>query len=99
MSLYYLLLGLIPKNHHILLHLNLTLLILFFDLLYLLLYMFVLFFYLFYQPLYNLFQILLAFLYMTGELQKRRSLWMVVGFISVLACLLVSLICNFPSPL
>ena len=41
----------------------------------------------------------LAFLYMTGELRKRRSLWMVVGFISVLACLLVSLICNFPSPL
>ena len=41
----------------------------------------------------------LAFLYMTGELQKRRSLWMVVGFASVLVCLLVSLICNFPSPL
>ena len=41
----------------------------------------------------------LAFLYMTGELQKRRSLWMVVGFVSVLVCLLVSLICNFPSPL
>ena len=41
----------------------------------------------------------LAFLYMTGELQKRRSLWMVVGFISVLTCLLVSLICNYPSPL
>ena len=41
----------------------------------------------------------LAFLYMTGELQKRRSLWMVVGFISVLVCLLVSLICNYPSPL
>ena len=41
----------------------------------------------------------LAFLYMTGELQKRRSLWMVVGFISVLACLLVSLICTYPSPL
>ena len=41
----------------------------------------------------------LAFLYMTGELRKRRSLWMVVGFISVLVCLLVSLICNYPSPL
>ena len=41
----------------------------------------------------------LAFLYMTGELQKRRSLWMVVGFISVLVCLLISLICNYPSPL
>ena len=41
----------------------------------------------------------LAFLYMTGELKKRRSLWMVVGFVSVLVCLLVSLICNYPSPL
>ena len=41
----------------------------------------------------------LAFLYMTGELTKRRSLWMVVGFISVLVCLLVSLICNFPAPI
>ena len=41
----------------------------------------------------------LAFLYMTGELQKRRSLWMVVGFAGILVCLLVSLICNFPSPL
>ena len=41
----------------------------------------------------------LAFLYMTGELRKRRSLWMVVGFISVLACLLVSLICNYPAPI
>ena len=41
----------------------------------------------------------LAFLYMTGELVKRRSLWMVVGYISVLVCLLVSLICNVPAPL
>ena len=41
----------------------------------------------------------LAFLYMTGELKKRRSLWLVVGYIGVLACLLVSLMCNFPSPL
>lgn len=41
----------------------------------------------------------LAFLYITGELRKRRSLWMVVGFISVLVCLLVSLLCHYPSPL
>ena len=41
----------------------------------------------------------LAFLYMTGELQKRRSLWMVVGYTGVLVCLLVSLICNYPAPL
>ena len=41
----------------------------------------------------------LAFLYLTGELKKRRSLWMVVGFVGVLVCLLMSLICNYPSPL
>lgn len=41
----------------------------------------------------------LAFLYMTGELKKRRSLWMVVGYTSVLVCLLVSLICNYPAPI
>ena len=41
----------------------------------------------------------LGFLYLTGELKKRRSLWMVVGFVGVLVCLLVSLICNYPSPL
>ena len=41
----------------------------------------------------------LAFLYMAGELRKRRSLWMVVGFIGILACLLVSLICHYPAPL
>ena len=41
----------------------------------------------------------LAFLYMTGELKKSRSLWLVVGYTGVLVCLLVSLICNFPSPL
>ena len=41
----------------------------------------------------------LAFLYTNGELKKRRSLWMVVGFVGILVCLLVSLICNYPSPL
>ena len=41
----------------------------------------------------------LAFLYMNGELRKRRSLWMVVGYAGILVCLLVSLICNYPSPL
>ena len=41
----------------------------------------------------------LAFLFMTGELKKRRSLWLVVGYTGVLICLLVSLICNYPSPL
>ena len=41
----------------------------------------------------------LAFLYMTGELTKRRSLWMVVGFVGVLVCLLVSLLCHYPAPI
>ena len=41
----------------------------------------------------------LGFLYITGELKKRRSLWMVVGFVGVLVCLLMSLLCNYPSPL
>ena len=41
----------------------------------------------------------LGFLYINGELKKRRSLWMVVGFVGVLVCLLVSLICNVPAPL
>ena len=41
----------------------------------------------------------LAFLYLTGELKKRRSLWRAVGFVGILVCLLVSLICNYPSPL
>ena len=40
----------------------------------------------------------LAFLYMTGEIRKRRSRWMVMGFGAVIACLLVSLILNYPSP-
>lgn len=40
----------------------------------------------------------LAFLYMNGEIKKRRSRWMVVGFGAVLVCLLVSLVVNYPSP-
>ena len=40
----------------------------------------------------------LAFLYINGELKKRRSLWMVTGFAAVLLCTLVSLILNYPSP-
>ena len=38
----------------------------------------------------------LAFLYMTGELLKKRSLWMTVGFASVVVCTLFSLILRFP---
>lgn len=40
----------------------------------------------------------LAFLYLSQELLRRRSLWMTVGFAAVLLCLLVSLIANYPSP-
>ena len=38
----------------------------------------------------------LAFLYMSGELRKARSLWMVTGAGAILICLIVSLLCNFP---
>lgn len=40
----------------------------------------------------------LAFLYMNGEIKKRRSRWMVMGYSAVLVCLLVSLLVNYPSP-
>ena len=40
----------------------------------------------------------LAFLYMCGEFQKRRSRWLVLGFACIIICMLVSLILNYPSP-
>lgn len=40
----------------------------------------------------------LAFLYVSNELFKRRSLWMSVAAASVLICLLFSLILNYPRP-
>ena len=40
----------------------------------------------------------LGFLYLNGEMKKRRSRWMVMGFAAVLVCLLVSLVLNYPSP-
>lgn len=40
----------------------------------------------------------LGFLYMCGELQKRRSRWLVVGFACIIICLMVSLIVKFPAP-
>jgi len=39
-----------------------------------------------------------AYLHMTGELLRPRSRWLVVGFLSVLLCILVSLLLNYPSP-
>lgn len=40
----------------------------------------------------------LGYLYMCGELNKRRSRWLVLGFACVIICLLVSLIAKYPSP-
>ena len=40
----------------------------------------------------------LAFLYMCGEMFKRRSRWLVFGFAALMILLLTSLILNYPSP-
>lgn len=40
----------------------------------------------------------LALLYMNKEMFKARSRWMVVSFAAILICVLVSMICNYPSP-
>ena len=40
----------------------------------------------------------LALLYMTGEMKKARSRWLVLGFGCILLCLAISLILNYPSP-
>ncbi len=40
----------------------------------------------------------LGLLYLTGELRRRRSLWIGTGFAAIVLCILVSLICNYPSP-
>lgn len=40
----------------------------------------------------------LALLYMTGEMKKARSRWLVLGFAAIVVCLLVSLLLNYPSP-
>ncbi len=38
----------------------------------------------------------LAFLYMTKELLKQRSLWLSSGFFSILLCLIAALVFAFP---
>ena len=38
----------------------------------------------------------LAFLYMNGEIKKRRSRWMVMGYGAIVLCLLVTLVVNYP---
>ena len=40
----------------------------------------------------------LAYLYLTQELLRKRSLWMTAGAAAVIICILVSLIANYPSP-
>ena len=40
----------------------------------------------------------LAYLYLSKELLKRRSLWMTAAAGAILLCVLLSLILNFPSP-
>lgn len=40
----------------------------------------------------------IAFLYLNGELLRPRSRWMGTGFASIIVCILVSLLLNYPSP-
>ena len=40
----------------------------------------------------------LAWLYKLGEFKRARSRWLVMGFGSIILCILVSLILNYPSP-
>ena len=40
----------------------------------------------------------LAFLYMCGEMFKRRSRWLVFGYAALLLLLVLSLLLNYPSP-
>ena len=40
----------------------------------------------------------LGWLVITGEFSRRRSLWMVTGFIAIVLCVLVSLLLGYPGP-
>jgi len=40
----------------------------------------------------------LGWLYITGEFPRRRSLWMITGFVAIALCVIVSLLLNFPCP-
>ena len=40
----------------------------------------------------------LGLLYISGEMKKARSRWLVLGFGAILICLIVSLLLNYPSP-
>ncbi len=38
-----------------------------------------------------------GWLYLTGEFTRRRSLWMVTAFISIVICVVVSLVLGYPA--
>lgn len=40
----------------------------------------------------------LAWLFITKEITRRRSLWMVTACVSILACLIISLCLKYPCP-
>ena len=40
----------------------------------------------------------LAWLFITGELVRRRSFWMVCGFSAIFLCLIVPLLLKYPCP-
>ena len=40
----------------------------------------------------------LGWLVITGEFSRRRSLWMVTGFIAIVLCVLGSLLLGYPGP-
>ena len=40
----------------------------------------------------------IVFLYMTGELMRKRSLWMTAALGSIIAVLLVSMLLHYPAP-
>ena len=40
----------------------------------------------------------LGYMYLIGETKKRRSRWLVLGFICIVLCMFVSLILNYPAP-
>ena len=39
-----------------------------------------------------------GWLYLTGEFNRRRSLWMVTAFICIVICVVVSLVLGYPAP-
>ena len=39
-----------------------------------------------------------GWLYLTGEFNRRRSLWMVTAFICIVICVVFSLILGYPAP-